>query len=166
MIAHYAYVGSSLVALALLAGWMFVVSRRAVWMRVIGAAFALALAFVAWHNINAMLGYAVDQQPTGEVELVGMVDDRTNGFIYIWVKAGLDGPRAYRLPYSEGLAKSLLDAQEKSKEQGGAHIKVKFKGKAKGGKPGNTGAGRDKGLGKDESAPVTVRVVPLLPAKD
>lgn len=164
MIMHFAYIGASLIGLALIAAWMFVVSRRPVLYRVAGATLALWLAFTAWSNVNAMMGYAISGEPSIEVELVGMVDDRQHGFIYLWVKEP-EGLRAYKIVYSEQLAKSLMKAASDAEGQhGGAKIRIKFNSNGK--SSGQGGFGQQSGLGHDDSQPVTITVVPLLPPKD
>lgn len=118
MIMHFAYVGASLIALALLASWMFIVSRRHVVTRVFGCTIAVVLALVAWINVTAMLGYAVSAPPEGKVQIVSFIDDAPHGQIYLWVRA-TDGPRAYVVPYSEGLASGLMNGMKQAREQGG-----------------------------------------------
>jgi hypothetical protein len=115
---HFALVGVSLMALAILAAWMFVVSKRHFVTRILGCIVALGLAIGVWSNVTAMLGYAVaDHLPIGRLQLVGMVDDVGNGKIYLWVKTP-DGPRAFVVPYEQGLAGDLIAGLKRAHADG------------------------------------------------
>lgn len=115
MIYHFAYIGVALIGLALIASWMFIVSRRHVLTRVIGCGAAMILALCVWTNITAILGYAVPAQPAGKVQVVAFVDDHIHGKIYLWLREA-DGPRAYVVPYSEGLANGLIQAKKQASD--------------------------------------------------
>jgi hypothetical protein len=129
MTMHFAYVGAALIALALLAAWMFVVSRRHVVVRICGATIAVVLAAASWINITAMLGYAVDAEPSSKVQIIGFLPDVSHDKIYLWVREP-DGPRAYVVIYAEGLANGLIKGQQEVQGSGGAmRMMLSFNGK-------------------------------------
>jgi len=146
MILHFAYAGAALIALALLAAWMFIVSRRHLVTRIGGCIVALVLAFTAWANVTAMLGYAVSEPPEGKVQIVSIIDDAPHGLIYLWVKAA-DGPRAYVVPYSEGLAGGLMKGMKQARESGGRMMLEMQNGNGTGG----SGQAITQGVGTDRA---------------
>jgi hypothetical protein len=113
MILHFAYVGAALIALALLAAWMFVVSRRHLIVRLGGAILAVVLSLSIWINVNSILGYAVAEMPRGNLQqIVGMMIDAGKGKIWLWIKTS-DGPRAYVVPFDDQLAADLVAARNR-----------------------------------------------------
>lgn len=164
MTLHLGYIGAAVVLWALLSGWMFVVSRRHLSLRLFGAVVVLSLAFLIWLNLTSLLGYAVHREPTGRVMLVGMVDARAEGLIYLWVREA-DGPRAYAVPYSEALAGELLEAEAQRKAAGGGVIMIRFGHQGTRHGDGHAGQGSQNGLGHDHAPPVTITVIPTLPGK-
>lgn len=166
----FAYVGVLLAIWALISGWMFVVSQRPLLERILGAGVVLACAVGIWLNFITLLGYPVQQWPH-KGQLAGMVDDRSGGWIYLWVRNNGE-PRAFRVPYSDELAKDLIAAQMKLQQAGGGRIDINDlgedgagNGKAKQGR-GRNDHGVSKLHGSDHGSHLHFIVIPALPPKD
>jgi hypothetical protein len=166
----YTYIGLMLAAMAVVSAWMFVSSKHPVTLRVIAASIVAVLAVTVWLNVTAVLGFAINGVPPDGAVVYSIVDAKREGSIYLWI-ADKSGPRGYRLPYSEGLARDLLRGEHDAQDNGGLmilHIHKKGTGKPGGG--GNSDQeikdGKNPGVpiaGGDWS--VEIDVVPLLPPK-
>lgn len=165
----YTYIGLMLAALALVSAWMFVSSKHPVALRIGAASVVAALAVAVWLNVTMVLGFAVNGMPPDGSIVYSIVDAKSQGSIYLWI-ADKSGPRGYRLPYSEELARDLLKAERDAQDEGGVmtlHLRKKGVGKPGYGLPDKNG--KD---GKNPGAPIAggdwaveIDVVPLLPPK-
>lgn len=116
---HYFAFGGSVAAFSLLIAWMFISSRVAVWVRAVIAVVAVTLALVVWLQVTALLGYAVNGEPRDGSRLIAFVLARP--LIYLWALEDWV-PRSYVIPYGEGAAKELFDAQREAARSNGRMV--------------------------------------------
>jgi hypothetical protein len=191
MMNTYLYLGGLLTAICLLAGGMFISAKVHYLVKVALAAFVVALSVYAWSVAVAVLGYPVNGYPQDGSIMLSVGIDKKQNAIYFWIREK-DGPRAYKVPYSEGLGQQLAEAQAKAAASHGImvfHSKKKGKG-GQGNSQGGDGDGeggdgvngaasgqgklgtKAKGYGAapgfddDSAIMVTIDVIPSIPAKD
>lgn len=189
----YLLLGGILSIIALVAGGMFIASRTHYLVKVGMATLVVAMSIYAWSISVAAFGYAIDAYPHDKDRILAMEINKKEGFIYFWI-AQKDGPRAYRIPYSDKTGKDLAEAEAQAKATGGIMLfsmgkKKQKDGSGQGGSGHGTGNDQaNKGNGKDngngghgggaahsyggapmggDAAPVdvTIDVVPSLPEK-
>lgn len=190
----YMLLGGILSAIALSAAGMFIFARAHYLVKVLMATLVVVLSIYAWSVSVAAFGYAVDQSPHDKDRILALSIDKAGGSIYFWI-AEKDGPRAFRIPYSDKTGKALAEAEAEAKQNGGVMLFRTGKQKqqqggegqgghgngnsTEGGKGGGQGGDKNKGgkggaansygatpMGGDtESVDVTIDVVPSLPEK-
>jgi hypothetical protein len=95
-----------------------------------------------------------------EVQLLAFVPHDKEKLVDIWIMTGAGEPRAYKVPLTEGLKKTLNQSREQL-EQGGK-VRLKKEGGVKDGK-----GGQDYGHGNQQDQPTYIlKDVGSLPAKD
>ena len=114
----YLVIGGLLSGFALLIAWMFITSRVPAIVRIFSSAVAVIFAISIWLNATTLMGYAVPAEPHGAVSVLGILDDKEHGFIYVWVEERA-GPRAYQIVYNSSLAKKLQQGKRQVDEEGG-----------------------------------------------
>ena len=192
MMNTYLLLGGILSAIALTAGGMFIFSKAHYLMKIGLATAVVVMSIVAWSISVAAFGYAVDQIPHDKSRILALDLDKPGGFIYFWI-AQKDGPRAYRIPYTDKMGKDLAEAEAKAKATGGIMLfrdgKKKQDGNGQGGTGKGNGDGTEKGGkgnpgnstgkfggkgqsyggaplgGDDATVGVTIDVIPSLPEK-
>src|SRR5271156_4248212 len=94
----YLVIGGLLSGFALLIAWMFMTSRVPVIVRIFSSAIAVVFAICIWLNATTLMCYGFPAKPHGPVPVLGILDDKAHGFIYVWVEERA-GPRAYQIVY-------------------------------------------------------------------
>jgi hypothetical protein len=189
MMNTFLLLGGILSAIALTAGGTFIFAKAHWAIKVLLSTLIVVLSVYAWSISVAVFGYAIDGAPADKAQIMAAIMDKHGGSIFLWIKER-NGPRGYRIPYTDKMGEDLAKAEAQAKGNGG--IMRYRSGKVKGdgengegnGKGGNgrQGKGKPNGnggqfggqaagygdapMGGDNSpVDVTIDVIPSLPEK-
>jgi len=188
----YLHLGAILAIIALISGGMFIFAKANYLLKIALATVVVGLSIYAWSISVAAFGYAINTSPQDKAIIIAINVQKKAGSIYFWI-AEKEGPRAYRLPYSDSLGNEIAKAQAKAAANQGVmlfrqgHVKNqegdgqggkgngngnsdgkggKGSNNAKGGKGSNAAGYGSAEMGGDAPIDVTIDVVPSLPEKN
>ena len=154
--------GAMLAAFAVAVGWLFRVAPVSIVWKLFMPAGLVSMALWTPFQVSALMGFPVPSAMSSmpdDAQLIAFVPHDKKKTVDLWLLGPFEQPRAYEVPLTDGLKKTLNQAKDALQQ--GAQVRLKKQGDSRGDKPsGNYGAAIP------EEQHYILKDVRSLPAKD